>query len=660
MRASLALGWSTIFLSALLAACGGSGSGDASGAIQVPAKSSSAETAPKAEEPTQTSNAASVLIEPRVQTPENATVDVSPFKDRVLHRGPVPQQVVLPALPPESTFPLKSAPAILGVPAKIGVARQIAQGASAEAVTAMTSWTPSDRGGNLAAWRVVSPKAKGVRLGLRVEHLPLGTMVRFYGDAGEKMYEVSAHEIATVIQRNLDAGDSSENARIYWSPNMGGEALTVELEIPPNAAPESVKIALPMLSHVNIDITNRESFDKIGEAGSCNRDVSCESQYAALSKSVALMDFVKDGGNYVCTGTLLNDRMSTGTPYFLSANHCIPSQTVASTLYTLWFYKSATCNSTQVSPALAAMTSGATLLYAQADTDTSFMRLNSQPPAGALFAGSSPFGPDLFNGLSNDVYGVHHPEGDLQKVSEGTYVGTAACGADSCQFSSSSAAKHLAVRWYRGVTESGSSGSGLFRRLNGKDYLVGQLQGGSASCSRPLGYDFYGRFDLPFHAALQQWLDAPSTTVRTTVYRFYNTRTGAHFYTANVPERDLVISKLRDYNYEGPAFFAFGAQAPGTTPVHRFYNTRNGTHFYTIDEQERANIAATLPWYHYDHVTWFASTSEGNGAQPMFRFYHARNQTHFYTMNASERDSIRQNLPEYVYEGARYFAWGSP
>lgn len=655
MRASLKVSWSTVVLSALLTACGGSSSGG--GAAQPTAASGTAQ--PNSTAAAVASSTASLPIESREQTSERAAIDVSPFKDRLVGHAPVPQHVTLPPLPAESALPLKSAPRNFGVPTKVGVARHIAQTASVEAVSAMMSWSPSERGGKQSALRFASPSAKGVRIGVRVESLPVGTMVRFYSDASEKMFEVSALEILTAIQRNLDAGDSSDNARTYWSPNMGGEAITVEFQIPPTAVASSVKVAVPRLSHVAVDITKQDSFEKVGEAGVCNADVSCTSTYDSLSKSVALMDFVEDGNDYVCTGTLLNDRMSTGTPYFLSANHCISNQTVASTLYTLWFYKSASCNSTQVNPAFVAMTSGATLLYSESTTDTAFMRLNTQPPAGALFAGSSPFGPDFFNGLQG-VYGVHHPSGDLQKYSEGAFLGTAACGTSSCSSSTGSDAKFLAVRWNTGVTEPGSSGSGLFRRLNGKDYLVGQLLGGASSCTQPSAYDFYGRFDLAFNSALQQWLDAPSTTVRTTIYRFYNTKTGAHFYTSSVPERDLVITKLPEYNYEGPAFYAFGAQAPGTSPVYRFYNTRNGTHFYTMDEQERAQIVATMPWYEYNYITWFATTSQTGGAMPMFRFYKAQAQTHFYTMSASERDNIIKNLPQYTYEGIRYFAWGSP
>lgn len=655
MRARLGIGLSTVMLSALLTACGGSGGGGGSAPL---AAVSGTETAAQSAPPTPAASATPVLIESRVQTPELAAIDVSPFKDRPVGARPAPRHVILPSLPAESALPLKSAPATFGTPTKIGVARRIAETANVQSVSSMMSWTPSERGGKLAALRFASPDAKGVRIGLRVESLPLGTMVRFYGDTSKKLYEVSAQEILAAIQRNLDAGDSSDNARIYWSPNMGGEALTVEIEVPPNAVLDAVKVAVPMLSHVAVDITKQDSWQKIGEAGSCNLDVTCASQYDTLSKSVALMDFIEDGGNYVCTGTLLNDRMSTGTPYFLSANHCISSQTVASTLYTYWSYKSASCNSTQVSPALVAIGSGATLLYAESTTDTSFMRLNSQPPAGALFAGSSPFGPSFFEGM-RDVYGVHHPQGDFQKYSEGDYVGTAACGSSNCSSSTGSDAKFLAVRWHRGVTEGGSSGSGLFRRLNGKDYLVGQLLGGASSCSQPAGYDFYGRFDLPFNTALQQWLNAPSTTVRTTIYRFFNTQTGAHFYTLSVPERDLVITKLRGYNYEGAAFVAFGAAASGTNPVYRFFNTRTGAHLYTISEQERAQVQATMPWYQYEGVAWYANTSQTGGLTPMFRFYQTKADTHFYTTSASERDSVQQNLPLYKYEGIAYFSWTS-
>lgn len=638
-----------IALSALITGCG-AGNDDDSSESSPEVRTSAQATSGSA------SSAEPVLITSRVQTPEGAALDVDPLKDRPTTGRIVPRQVQLPALSAERADLQQSSPAIFGIARRVGVARPVADTATETATAAAMGWSPAEDGGKSTALRISSPGAKGIRLGLRVESLPPGAMVRFYGDDSTKMYEISGQEILTVIQRNLNAGDASENARIYWSPNLGGEALTIEIQVPQNAALAEVRVAVPLLSHVSVDISKSSSIEKVGEAGSCIPDVSCTTQYDNVSKSVALMDFMKDGYNYVCTGTLLNDRMSTGTPYFLSANHCIPNQTVASTLYTLWFYRSASCNSTKVNPAAVAMTSGATLLYAEPSTDTSFMRLNSQPPAGTMFAGSSPFPLDAYD----QIYGVHHPRGDLQKYSAGTYMGTANCTTTNCTSSNHSNAGFISVMWSQGATESGSSGSGLFQRLNGNDYLVGQLLGGTSACSNPFGNDVYGRFDLAFNASLQQWLSVPSTTQRTPVYRFYNKATDAHFYTSSVQERDLVISKLRNYNYEGPAFFAFGGQATGTSPVHRFFNTRNGTHFYTINDQERAQVQSTLPWYQYEGVTWYANTSPASNATPIFRFYRPQAQAHFYTINASERDIVQQTLSQYRYEGVAYFGWTGP
>jgi Repeat of unknown function (DUF5648) len=40
------------------------------------------------------------------------------------------------------------------------------------------------------------------------------------------------------------------------------------------------------------------------------------------------------------------------------------------------------------------------------------------------------------------------------------------------------------------------------------------------------------------------------------VYRFFNVRTGTHFYTSSVAERDNTIAKLGAiFRYEGPAYY---------------------------------------------------------------------------------------------------------
>lgn len=661
MKASFRLALGALALATALVGCGGSGDSGSAGSASLPslagktadiAASAAPSPAPSGSASTPVASAAPAIIESKVQT-AGAARDVDPFKPRPAGSGPVARQVALPALPADSATLTKSAPALLGLPTKVGVARPVTETADGQATSSILDWSPSPRGGQRAALRFTSSGAKGVRIGLQVDALPTASLVRFYADTGDKLFEVSALEILTVIQRNRDAGDASDAARTYWSPNLGGEAITLEIDIPPGVAASGVRVSVPALSHVTVDMTKADSILKVGESGSCNLDVSCDASYSTLSKSVALMDFISGGNNYVCTGTLLNDRMSTGTPYFLSANHCIATQTVASTLYTLWSYKSASCNSTQISPAVTALTTGATLLYASSTTDTSFMRLNSPAPVGAVFAGSIPNIPDI----NESVYGVHHPKGDLQKASWGSYLGSGSCANGTCVASVGSGATFLRTRWLQGTTEGGSSGSGLFTRLNGKDYLVGQLYGGYASCTNPFGTDYYGRLDAAYATALYQWLGAASTTVRVPIYRFYNNRTRAHFYTTDMAERDRVITKFAEFTYEGVGFYAYGANAVGSTPVHRFYNTRTGAHFYTIDNQERLTIQANYPWYAYEGTAWYANTAQTGGSTPMYRFYSTQRLTHFYTTSAVERDYIRSHYAEFVFEGVGYFAW---
>jgi len=603
-----------------------------------------------------TASSEPLVIESKVSAgPTNA--EVNPIRRRSPEEAPKPYGIVLPAPPETSLSSLqKSVPAVsqagLGVPVKIGVARNVDATASADTMGALLDWVPSARGGQVAALRFASLGAKGVRIGLLVKSLPIGGTVRFYGsDAGE-VFEIPAQEINQIVQRNLDAGDRSDAARTYWSPSLGGEAATVEFEVPPGVATDGFQLAMPTLSHALVNLSKDDLMQKIGQAASCTLDVSCNSSYSNVSNSVALMDFLKEGEEYLCTGTLLNDRMSSGTPYFLSANHCVPNQTVASTLWTFWFYRSASCGSTSLNPGAIQLRSGATLLYASADTDTSFMRLNGTPPAGAVYAGSSSFALDLYA----DVYGVHHPKGDLQKYSSGDFMGYVNCGSSSCTSATASTGKFLRVSWLAGTTEQGSSGSGLFTRMNGKDYLVGQLLGGTASCSSNTS-DFYGRFDVAYNAALAQWLGATSGTVRVPVYRLYNNNTGTHFYTVDPAERDRAVQKWREFTYEGVGFYAYGVSGLASDAVYRFYNTRTNAHFFTISAAEKADVQNKYPWYAYEGISWYANTAKANGATEMYRFYNTKTATHFYTISKEERDQVIARYPQYSYEGVGYFAW---
>ncbi len=422
---------------------------------------------------------------------------------RALAAGQSVVRVALGAVDAGALPPLASTPG--GAAPQIGVARDVPDAADAAALSARLRWADTGRGTRVAALSVSSEGAKGVRLGVLVRALPATAVLRFYAQAGGEVVEVAAQTVLDTVQRNLQAGTPDEAAHTYWSPDFGGAETTLEVEIPTTVATASVQLAVPRVSHYVIapDEAHAQGFAKVGESGSCEIDVTCRPEYLDQSRSTARMIFVSGGKSYLCTGTLMNDMASSGTPYFLSANHCISTQAEASSLITDWFYRSASCNTSVVNPLTQRRTGGATLLYATATTDTSFMRLNDTPPAGIVYAGS------YFGSLAAGVglAGVHHPAGDLQKLSVGSLAGFATCAGESCTVGTADSGTFLTLGWQQGVTEGGSSGSGLYYTIGSKRYVVGQLYGGASSCAAPTGLDQYGRFDMAYRNSLKQWLN---------------------------------------------------------------------------------------------------------------------------------------------------------
>ena len=173
-----------------------------------------------------------------------------------------------------------------------------------------------------------------------------------------------------------------------------------------------------------------------------------------------------------------------------------------------WFYRSSACNSGRPYEGAQRLNGGATLLYAEAATDASFLRLNAPPPQGVLFAGS------YFGAVAAGarVVGIHHAKGDLQKVSDGSVLGFENCSLEECVGSTPQAGRFMAVKWSAGITQGGSSGSGVFLPIGGKRYVVGQLLGGASSCQTPDAKDYYGRFDMAFRDGLKTWLQPNGDT----------------------------------------------------------------------------------------------------------------------------------------------------
>lgn len=384
-----------------------------------------------------------------------------------------------------------SAPAMVGQPLQIGVGRELAQTASATGLADLLHWQLLADGSRVAALRFVAEGAAGLRLGLQAQAWPEGARLRLQGAQESEVLELPAPDGGTDLN---------------WSPDVEGPWATLELELPPGEDPAALQLAVPQLSHltqtVGQAVQPRDTTD-VGAAGSCNQDAVCTVSDSE-SRAVAKLIFTDAGSTYLCTGTLLNDSRSSQTPYLLTAAHCIDSSRVAGSLVTYWFFRSAACGNSQVDAAMQRLTGGAELLQVHEPTDTSLLQLRQAPPAGVVYAGSY-FGPGV--GVGQQVLGLHHPQGDLLKASQGQIRSYYNCNSQGwCSGASVDNGMLFEVRWSQGTTEGGSSGSALFAGLGSTRYVVGALHGGNASCQNPGGSDFYGRYGLAFEAGLKRWL----------------------------------------------------------------------------------------------------------------------------------------------------------
>ncbi len=566
---------------------------------------------------------------------------------------------------------------------QIGFGRPVNATSQAQGFQQVLSWATLANGNTLGAARFESTNAAGIRLGLLIQSLPNEAIVRVSAADAASALEISGTTINQSIAANVAADGDSSTTRTYWLPMALGAAADLEIELPADIGSDRVSVALPSLIHMvetapQASLTN---FSSKTDCGNVTPDAMCSTPLPPAANAVAAMDFVEGGVGYSCTGTLLADKAATQQPFFLTAQHCINNQTVASSLQTYWFWRSTACGGTLRADYFNTTdyyrTGGANLLFTRADltsnarnpigTDTSFLILREAPPAGVLFAGWSTQRQNTTSAVN--LIGLHHPVGntnsggDLLRQSTGTISGMGRMygysgGYPMVEQTNDTTQPMYQVSWSSGITEGGSSGSALF--LNGNTsnpQVVGQLWGGSSSCTTTTYPDFYGRFDLAYQDGLINWLN-PGYRL---VFRFYRPSNGTHFFTAGVDERDTTRATNTSLGYEGPVFSVAPASGPGLSAVHRFYNRITGVHFYTISESEKNRVQSELSnTFTYEGVAWYARQAADTtpGTVEVYRFFRNSAGTHFYTTSTDERDSIINNLSQYyTYEGVAYRAW---
>ena len=569
----------------------------------------------------------------------------------------------------------RSATAAFAKAYQTGIGRTIAATSQAKSFQQLLNWSPLSTGNTAGTARFSSADAYGIRLGLLITQLPDNALVRVSGTDSATALEITGAAINQAIAANVAADGDTANARTYWLPLTVGTTADLVIELPSSVSSDGITVSVPSLIHV-LESTPQASLKEASLKTACpdlNPDPVCNATLPPAANAVSTYDFVQNGEGYLCTGTLLADKAASNQPYFLTANHCVGSQTVASSLINYWFYRSTACNNNTTVPYSPTETSGyqityggAALLWNRSDstsntrnpigTDTSFLRLNAPPPVGVMFAGWTISRQPISNSVA--LTGLHHPGGAVLRQSTGTISNMGVYLSNGSLISTADTSQPMyQTSWSSGITEGGSSGSGLF--LNGttaNPQVVGQLWGGYSSCSAPTAPDFYGRFDLAYQNGLINWLN-PGYRM---VFRFYRPTNGTHFFTATVDERDATRANIPSLGYEAPVFMVSPSAGAGLYPVYRFYNKQTGVHFYTMSEEEKTTQQANTAVFTFEGIGWYARQAGAADPTtvPVYRFFRTSAGTHFYTASVDERNYIIANLGQYyAYEGEAYRAW---
>jgi hypothetical protein len=149
---------------------------------------------------------------------------------------------------------------------------------------------------------------------------------------------------------------------------------------------------------------------------------------------------------------------------------------------------------------------------AKADVDVTLIELDDIPDSNFRVYYS---GWDRSGTAPPGAVGIHHPGGFEKCIS---FANGPLSTGDNC-IGGTGINTHWQVTWDAGVTEPGSSGSGIWDPSTHR--LVGTLSGGGSDCSTPFDSDCYGKFSLAWNSGttpatrLRDWLDPANTGVST-------------------------------------------------------------------------------------------------------------------------------------------------
>ena len=309
-----------------------------------------------------------------------------------------------------------------------------------------------------------------------------------------------------------------------------GKTLRLEYLVPVNSIGPRLKSPFKIkklyvaynTDHIQPSDYEFKTYDGFGDAMNCNININCTQGNAWQDHKRGIVRILRvfEEGIGWCTGSLINNTNQDGTPYILSAFHCIAGFTPNLNLWRFDFnYEFSGCDNESIEPIRYSL-QGCHYRSGREQSDFLLLELEDIIPQfyNVYFHGWN----RSATAIPNSMTGIHHPRGDVKKIS--TSSQPIIIFNNSIIWSNSVTTPpnhHFRIFLTEGTIEDGSSGSPLF---NENGLITGQLHGGNAGCNTS-NTTYYGRFSRSWDEGttpdtrLQDWLD-PANTGQTTIGHF--------------------------------------------------------------------------------------------------------------------------------------------